>query len=115
MSFIIPFQNLPHTLGGTRTTGWETLVYTWFIVQLGTLTIPVVLKDIFPVAAVAAAVGFRWPLWINHTKKAVKFKYLSSCISTFLIWAFQRVLNIGKRRDFNILPTLISTDGITKF
>jgi hypothetical protein len=75
MSFIIPFQNLPHTLGGTRTTGWETLVNTWFIVQLGTLTIPVVLKYIFPVAAVAATVGLRWPLCINHTKKAVKFKY----------------------------------------
>jgi hypothetical protein len=35
----------------------------------------VVLTDIFPVAAFAATVGFRWPLCINHTKKAVKFKY----------------------------------------
>jgi hypothetical protein len=75
----------------------------------------VVLTDIFPVAAVAATVGLRWPLCINHAKKAVNLSIPSSCISTFLIWAFQRVLNIGTRRDFNILPTLISTDGTTTF
>jgi hypothetical protein len=38
----------------------------------------VVLTDIFPVTAVAATVGFRWPLCINHTKKAVKFKYFQA-------------------------------------
>jgi hypothetical protein len=36
---------------------------------------PVVLADIFPVAALAVTVGFRWPLCMNHTKKAVKVKY----------------------------------------
>jgi hypothetical protein len=35
----------------------------------------VVLTDIFPVAADAATVGLKWPLCVNHTKKAVKFKY----------------------------------------
>jgi hypothetical protein len=35
----------------------------------------VVLTDIFPVAAVVATVGLRWPLCINNTKKAVKFNY----------------------------------------
>jgi hypothetical protein len=34
----------------------------------------VVLTDMFPVAALAANVGFRWPLYINHTNKSVKFK-----------------------------------------
>jgi hypothetical protein len=51
----------------------------------------VVLKDIFPVAAVAATVGLRWPLCINHTKKAVKLKYtfkLHQCFSYLGISAF---------------------------
>jgi hypothetical protein len=45
----------------------------------------VVLTDIFPVAALAASVGFRWPLCINHTKKAVKFKYTFKLCQYFLI------------------------------
>jgi ABC-type uncharacterized transport system permease subunit len=48
-------------------------------------SIPVVLTDIFPVAALAATVGFRWPLCINHTKKAVKFKYTFKLYQYFLI------------------------------
>jgi hypothetical protein len=35
----------------------------------------VLLTDIFSVAAVAATVGLWWLLCINHTKKAVNFKY----------------------------------------
>jgi hypothetical protein len=49
------------------------------------LSRPVVLTDIFPVAALAATVGFRWPLCINHTKKAVKFKYTFKLYQYFLI------------------------------
>jgi hypothetical protein len=49
------------------------------------LSRPVVLTDIFPVAALAATVGFRWPLCINHTKKAVKFKYNFKLYQYFLI------------------------------
>jgi hypothetical protein len=45
----------------------------------------VVLTDIFAVAAFAATVGFRWPLFINHTKKAVKFKYTFKLYQYFLI------------------------------
>jgi hypothetical protein len=46
---------------------------------------PVVLTDILPVAVLAAIVGFRWPLCINHTKKAVKFKYTFKLYQYFLI------------------------------
>jgi hypothetical protein len=46
---------------------------------------PVVLTDIFPVAAIAATVGLRWPLCINQTKKAVKFKYTLKLYQYFLI------------------------------
>jgi hypothetical protein len=45
----------------------------------------VVLTYIFPVAALAATVGFRWLLCINHTKKAVKFKYTFKLYQYFLI------------------------------
>jgi hypothetical protein len=44
-----------------------------------------VFTDIFPVAAVAATVGLWWPLCINHTKKAVKFKYTLKLHQYFLI------------------------------
>jgi hypothetical protein len=54
----------------------------------------VVLTDIFPVAALAASVGFRWPLCIKHTKKAVKFKYTFKLYQYFQV--FQGVLNILK-------------------
>jgi hypothetical protein len=46
---------------------------------------PVVLTDIIPVAALAATVGVQWPLCINHTKKAVKFKYTFQLYQYFLI------------------------------
>jgi hypothetical protein len=64
----------------------------------------VVLTDIFPVAALAATVGFRRPLCINHTKKAVKFKYIFKLYQYFLVEAFQDVLNIlkGKIWHFKI-------------
>jgi hypothetical protein len=61
-----------------------------------TMSRTVVLTDIFPVAALAATVGFRWPLCLNHTKTAVKFKYNLKLYQYFLIQAFQRVLNILK-------------------
>jgi hypothetical protein len=50
---------------------------------------PVVLKYIFPVAAVAVTVGLRWPLCINHTKKAVKLKY------TFKLYQYFSYLGIS--------------------
>jgi hypothetical protein len=70
----------------------------------------VVLTDISYVSAVAATVGFRWPLYINRTKKAVKFKY------TFKLYQYFSRLGISAcyLRDCNIVPTLISTDGTTK-
>jgi hypothetical protein len=46
---------------------------------------PVVLTYIFPVAALVATVGFRWPLCTNQTKKAVKFKYTFKLYQYFLI------------------------------
>jgi hypothetical protein len=49
----------------------------------------VLLTDIFSVAAVAATVGLRWPLCINHTKKAVKFKY------TFKVYQYFSHLGIS--------------------
>jgi hypothetical protein len=45
----------------------------------------VVLTYIFPAVALAATVGFRWPFCINHTKKAVKFKYTLKLYQYFLI------------------------------
>jgi hypothetical protein len=45
----------------------------------------VVLTYIFLVAAFADIVGFRWPLCINHTKKAVKFKCTFKLYQYFLI------------------------------
>jgi hypothetical protein len=39
----------------------------------------------FSVAAIAATVGLRWQLCINHTKKAVKFKYTFKLHQYFLI------------------------------
>jgi hypothetical protein len=48
---------------------------------------PVVLTYIFPVAALAVTVGFRWPFYwpLNRTKKAVKFKYTFKLFQYFLI------------------------------
>jgi hypothetical protein len=61
---------------------------------------PVVLTNIFPVAAVAVTVGLRWPLYINHTKKAVKFKF------TFKLYQYFSHLGISacfKHRHVAIL------------
>jgi hypothetical protein len=58
------------------------------------------LSDIFPVAAVAATIGLQWPLCINHTKKAVKFKY------TFKLYQYFSHLGIStcfKHRHVTIL------------
>jgi hypothetical protein len=59
-----------------------------------------VLTDIFPVAAVVATVGLRWPLCTNHTKKAVTFKY------TFKLYQYFSHLGISacfKHRHVAIL------------
>jgi hypothetical protein len=54
-----------------------------------------VLTDIFPVAAVAATVGLRWPLCTNRTKKVVNLSILSSCISTGHFSVFKTTAHVA--------------------